>query len=78
MLCCSKIERVAVRGTRSSLSIVAALIARIFKRIVASSLRWPWPSKAGSKIGGNALSLLLQTRSEASHGTISAARAAPL
>jgi hypothetical protein len=44
-------ERVTERGARNSRSIVAALIASIFARIVSSSFRCPLRSKAGSKIG---------------------------
>lgn len=69
-------ERVAVRGARSNRSMVAALMARSLKRIVTSGFRWPCRSSAGSRIGSKAFSLLPQTRSEASHRTINAARAA--
>jgi hypothetical protein len=69
-------ERVAERGARSSRSIVAALLASIFARIVSSSFTCPLRSKAGSKIGNKAFRRLPQTRSEASHNRIRAPRAA--
>ncbi len=57
-------------------AIVAALIDRILQRISVSSLKCPLRSSAGSRMGNNALRRLPQIRSEASHNTIKAPRAA--
>lgn len=70
------VESRAFLGTLNNRSIIDALIARIFGRIVSSSFRCPLRSNAGKRIGSSAMRRLPQTRSEASHITISAARAA--
>lgn len=64
------------RTSRKSRSIVAALIISKRLRTSGSSCRWPCRSIAGTSTGSEAFSRLPQIRSELSHRTISAARAA--
>jgi hypothetical protein len=66
----------AVRTSRSSRSIVAAVIASTPARTSAANCRWPCRSIASTNTGSNGRNRLPQTRSEASHSTISALRMA--
>ena len=68
--------RVALRGARSNRSIVAALIVSTLARMASSSVKWPCRSSAGTRIRSSGFSRFPQTRSDASHSTISACFAA--
>ena len=68
--------RVVRLGSWSKRSIVAALIDKILQRICICSFKCPLRSSAGTKMGKSALRRLPQTRSDASHSTIKAPRAA--
>ena len=61
---------------RHSKNKLYALICKILPLMIGTKSRWPWRSIASTNIGINAFRRLPQTRSTASHNTVSAWRTA--